>query len=137
MSTERETIENTIDPAIVTDPNVPKVTVYGIKTCSTVRKAVKELGEAGYHVTMRDVRAKDMGLADWQHLEEMTGWESLLNRKSQAWRNLEEGQQAGLDRDKAIELMVAKPNLMKRPAIDRGDSVTLGWTNDIKAEYGL
>jgi Spx/MgsR family transcriptional regulator len=113
------------------------LTVYGIKTCSTVRKAIKELEAAGHDVNFRDVRGKTMGLSDWDYLEGKVGWDSLLNRKSQAWRNLEDADKADLNRDKAIELLVKKPNLMKRPLIDGGDDVTLGWTAETKSAYGL
>jgi len=113
------------------------LTVYGIKTCSTVRKAIKELQASDYAVTFRDVRAKDMGPSDWQYLEGKVGWDALLNRKSQAWRNVEDAKKENLNTDAVLELLMEKPNLMKRPAIDRGDQVTLGWKDDVKAEYGL
>ena len=137
MSTERQTIDDQIDPDIVTDPNVQKVVVYCIKTCSTCKTAMKELEEAGYGVRYKDVRGQDMGLEDWQHLEEQVGWEALVNTKSQTWRNLDEASKSGLNRDTAIELLVQKPTLMKRPAIDCGNKVVLGWTADAKREFDL
>ena len=137
MSSARTEIDHTLDPTIVTDPDTPKVTVYCINTCSTCKTAKKELEDAGYAVFWRDVKAKDMGLADWQSIEAAVGWEAMVNKKSQTWRNLDDDQKEGLDRDKAIELMVMKPTLMKRPVIDRGDGMTVGWTDAVKAEYAL
>ena len=133
MSTQRQKIDDQIDPTIVTDPNTPKVTMYCINTCSTCKTARKALEGAGYAVMWKDVRGKDMGLEDWQHLEETVGWEKLVNTSSQTWRNLDDADKQGLDRDKAIELLVKKPTLMKRPAIDRGDEILLGWTADTKS----
>ena len=129
MSTERREIEHTIDPEITTDPSVPKVTVYCLKTCSTCKRALSDLDAAGVHVVDRDVRAKDMGLEDFQYLEGKVGWEALVNRQSRTWRELPEDRKAALDRDGALELLVEKPTLMKRPAIDCGDEVHLGWTD--------
>lgn len=137
MSTERETIDHAIDPVVVQDGNVRKATVFCIKTCNTCKTAKKELADAGYAVFDRDVRAKDMGLADWESIEREIGWERMVNKKSQTWRNIDESAKAGLDRDRAIELMVEKPTLMKRPVIDLGDRMLVGWTDDVKAELGL
>ena len=129
MSTIRTEIDHAIDPEITTDPNVPKVTMYCLKTCSTCKRASAELDGAGVHVTMRDVRAKDMGLEDFQYLEGKVGWEALVNKQSRTWRELPDDRKASLDRDSALELLVEKPTLMKRPAIDCGDEVHLGWTD--------
>jgi len=115
-----------------TDPNTPHVTLYGIKTCSTVRKAKKALEDGGYTVNYRDVRAKDMGLDDWHSIEEAAGWEILLNRKSQAWRGIDEADKTGLNREKALDLMINKPTLMKRPVIDHGGTTYVGWTDEVR-----
>ena len=137
MSSARTQIEQDIDPTIVTDPEQPKVTVYCIDTCSTCKTARRELEAAGYAVFWRDVKAKDMGLDDWQSIEEAVGWESMVNRQSQTWRKLDEADKSGLDRNTALELLVKHPTLMKRPVIDRGNGMTVGWTDAVKAEYAL
>ena len=137
MSTERRKIDQDIDPTVVTDGNARKVTVYCIKTCNTCRTAKAELDAAGFAVFDRDVRAKDMGLDDWQDIEEMVGWDAMVNRKSQTWRNIDETEKSGLDRDGALSLLLKHPTLMKRPIIDMGDRMLVGWSADTRKALGL
>ena len=132
MSTERETFEDEIHPDIVTDPSVRKATVYCINSCSTCKTAKSELEDAGYMVIWRNVRGADMGLADFENIEEAVGWERMVNKKSRTWRELPDGDKEGLNRESALELLVRKPTLMKRPIIDVGDDVLVGWTDEVK-----
>lgn len=137
MSSARTDIDHKLNPTIVTDPDQPKATVYCISTCSTCKTAKKELEGAGYAVFWRDVKAKDMGLADWENIEKAVGWEAMVNKQSQTWRGIDDADKANLDRDKALALLVQKPTLMKRPIIDRGDNMSVGWTDEVKADFGV
>ena len=137
MSSARTQIEQDIHPTIVTDPDQPRVTVYCIDTCSTCKTARKDLEAAGYAVFWHDVKGKDMGFDDWQSIEEAVGWEAMVNKQSQTWRKLSDADKEGLNRETALELLVANPTLMKRPVIDCGDRMTVGWTDEVKAQYDL
>ena len=129
MSTERTKFDDIIDPEIKTDPHETSVTMYCLKTCKT---AGDDLLAAGAHVMVKDVVGDNIGLEDFQYLEGKVGWEKLLNKSSATWRNIPETDKAGLDRDKALDLLVANPKLMKRPALDFGDEVIVGWNADAK-----
>ena len=98
--------------------------IYGLKNCDVVRKARKALPTA----TMHDVR--DVPLSR----EKLEGFmqvfpDTLVNKRSTAWRNLSESQR----REDPIALMQAHPALMKRPLIDTGGALYLGWTADVEA----
>ena len=133
MSTERTKFDDVIEPAIKTDPSKTSVTLYGLKTCKTCRTAAEELLDAGAHVMVKDVVGDNIGLEDFQYLEGKVGWETLVNKSSTTWRNIPESEKADLDRGKALDLLVANPKLMKRPALDFGDEVIVGWNADSKA----
>ena len=132
MSTERTKFDDIIDPEIKTDPHETSVTMYCLKTCKTCKTAGDDLLAAGAHVMVKDVVGDNIGLEDFRYLEGKVGWEKLLNKSSATWRNIPETDKAGLDRDKALELLVANPKLMKRPALDFGDEVIVGWNADAK-----
>ncbi|PHR60622.1 MAG: ArsC family transcriptional regulator [Robiginitomaculum sp.] len=109
------------------------LTFYGLKTCDTCRKAQKELIAAGHDITVVDVRADGVSadkLSEWATKVE---WKKLFNTRSTTWRNLDAADKEDLDQAKAIALMVTYPTLIKRPVIENGDSVTVGWTKDVKA----
>ena len=111
--------------------------LYGIKTCDTCRKALKELSAAGHDVTFVDVRADPPGAA------QLSGWHAalgpdLVNRRSTTWKGLDEAARAGADTaDGAVALLTEHPTLMKRPVIETGSAAHLGWTAKTKAALGL
>jgi len=95
--------------------------VYGIKTCDTVRKAMKALEAAGHAPVLRDVRTEPLSAAEIAEFSAAFG-EKLINRSSTTWRGLDEAERAR----PMAELLAQHPTLMKRPVI-RGRSLTLGW----------
>ena len=101
--------------------------LYGLKTCDTCRKAVKALQAAGHAVEMVDVRATPLALGQIGAFLDLFG-DALVNRKSTTWRQLSEAERA---RDPAA-LLGAHPALMKRPVIEDGDALWLGWGKDVQ-----
>ena len=101
-------------------------TIYGIPNCDTMKKARGWLADAGVAVDFHDwKRGVDAGL-----LEEWTnraGWERLLNRSGTTFRKLPEAAKAGLDRDRAIALMVEHPSAIKRPVLVHGGALEMGF----------
>ncbi|MFD2175014.1 arsenate reductase family protein [Rhodobacter lacus] len=95
--------------------------VYGIKTCSTVQKAMAALAAAGKAPELRDVRKAPLSPAEIAEFEAAFG-EKLINRASTTWRGLSEEERA----QTIAALLTAHPTLMKRPVI-RGNGLTLGW----------
>jgi arsenate reductase (glutaredoxin) len=96
------------------------VTLYGIPNCDTVKKArawlVAHKVEHGFH----DFKKQGVpeGLAQWS---DAVGWEKLLNRKGNTWRQLSPPQQAGVnDGPSALVLMREFPSAIKRPVMDWG-----------------
>jgi arsenate reductase len=96
-------------------------TLYGIKNCDTVKKARLWLDQQKISYRFHDYRADGLDRALLLCFEAAFGWENLLNRKSTTWRQLAAEQQSGLDRNKAVELMLATPTLIKRPILE-GDA---------------
>ena len=93
--------------------------LYGIPTCDTCKKALKE---AGHDVTFRDVRAKPLTAEDWAPLIDEFG-SNLVNRASTTWRGLSDW----LKENDTDAQLLAQPTLMKRPLIRDGARMTIGW----------
>ena len=101
--------------------------LYGLKTCDTCRKALKVLGNAGFV----DVRAEGVPPEVMaQAYAEFGG--SLLNTRSTTWRGLSEDERSR----EPLALLADHPTLMKRPLIDAGDALFLGWTKDVQEALG-
>lgn len=106
------------------------LTLYGLKTCDTCRKAIKALEASGQAVTFRDVRAeplKPQMIREWLHLF----GDDLVNTRSTTWRSLAE-QERKLPK---AQLLAKYPALMKRPVIEHGGILTLGWSAPVQKQY--
>ncbi len=91
------------------------IIVHGIKTCTTVRKALAWLTEQGVQARFHDYRADGLTEPQLDGFIAALGWEAVLNRKGTTWRGLPEADKADVDRIKARTLMLAHPALIKRP----------------------
>lgn len=61
--------------------------LYGIPTCDTCRKALREISAAGQDVTFRDIRAEPLEPAEVSRFLAAFG-DRLVNRASTTWRGL-------------------------------------------------
>jgi arsenate reductase len=102
-------------------------TLYGIKNCDTCKKARKWLDENGMAYQFHDFRTDGLTPELLQHFADHLDWNNLLNRSSTSWRQLSAGQQTGLTPEKAVQLMLNVPTLIKRPILDTGDKLIIGF----------
>ncbi len=112
------------------------VTLYGLKTCDTCRKAIKALDAGGVAVSFVDVRADADLAAKLPVWLGAVGSERLINTRSTTWRGLDDAERARAASD-PVGLLSAHPALIKRPVIETGGQVHLGWTKDVQAALGL
>ena len=105
--------------------------VYGIKSCDTCRKALSWLDQQGLAHRFHDLRADGLDAGRLDAWIDSLGWETMLNRRSTTWRQLPDGEKEGITAAKAAKLMVAHPTLIKRPVIETGQAVHVGFTDDV------
>ncbi len=98
--------------------------IYGLKNCDVVRKARKALPGAKMH----DVRDSPLSREKLAALLEAFP-ETLVNTRSTTWRKLSDAERLG----DPVALLQTHPALMKRPLIEAGDRLYLGWTPEIEA----
>lgn len=55
------------------------------------------------------------------------GWETLLNRAGTTFRKLPDADRADLTEAKAIGLMLAQPSMIKRPVLETGGALLVGF----------
>ena len=104
--------------------------LYGIPNCDTVKKARKWLDALGIAHDFHDYKKEgaDAGkLAAWS---DAVGWEVLLNRRGTTFRKLPDADKADIDRDKAIDLMLQHPSMIKRPVVDHEGGILVGFVED-------
>jgi len=113
----------------IIDLQTPKTyTLYGIKNCDTVKKARSWLDQNNIAYRFHDFRSDGLTPELLQRFAEHLDWSKLLNRSSTSWRQLSTEQQSDLSLEKALQLMLATPTLIKRPVLDTGDQLFLGFS---------
>ncbi len=108
-----------------------RVTIYGITSCDTMKKARAWLDAAGCRYTFHDYKVDGIAPVMLQTWVRQVGWETLLNRAGTTFRKLPETDRCGLDESKAIGLMLAQPSMIKRPVLEYGKTLLVGFKVDI------
>lgn len=101
--------------------------IAGIRACDSMKKAFARLDAAGMAYTFQDFKKQPPSaeqLATWL---DRIGADTLVNRRGTTWRQLSADEQAAVeDRDQLIALLQAKPSLIKRPLLARGEQASVG-----------
>lgn len=108
------------------------LTVYGIKNCDTVKKALKWLEAEGVAYVFHDLRADGLDQATAQRWVDALGWESTLNRRSATWRELPQADKADITPTKAAQILVSHPTLAKRPIFEFNGMILNGFTDSVR-----
>ncbi|HTJ52817.1 MAG TPA: ArsC family reductase [Cyclobacteriaceae bacterium] len=105
------------------------MTVYGIKNCNTVKKALDWLKENNIEFEFHDYKTKGISESKLKEWSKQVGWESLVNKKGTTWRQLEDKVKDKVtNQTEAISLMKDKTSVIKRPLIEQdGKVLALGF----------
>ena len=109
------------------------ITIYGIKNCDTMKKARAWLDDHGVAYDFHDYKLPASARTSSSNGAEDVGWETLLNRAGTTFRKLPDGDKEGLNERKALALMLAQPSMIKRPVLDLGGKLLVGFKPDIYA----
>ena len=115
------------------------VTLYGIPNCDQVKKARAWLDAHQVAYTFHDF--KKHGLARELAARWLAAVDSgiLINRKGTTWRALDDARKALVDKGlgpstEKIALLLEHPGVIKRPVLDIGGTITVGFA---AAQYGM
>lgn len=103
-------------------------TLYGLKNCDSCRRARQWLEAHGITPRLHDVRADGLNASRLERWVEALGWERLLNRRSTTWRQLGDGRPETLDRASAVQLILEHPTLLRRPVLESGPRLLVGFS---------
>ncbi len=112
-------------------------TIYGIKNCDTMKKARTWLDEHDAAYDFHDYKASGIDRAHLEAWIDKAGWETVLNRAGTTFRKLPDAERENLTREKAIALMLAQPSMIKRPVLEHGGKLLIGFMPEAyAAEFG-
>jgi arsenate reductase (glutaredoxin) len=104
------------------------VRLYGIPNCDTMKKARRWLEEHGVDYQFHDYKREGVDETRLRRWARQVGWETLLNRRGMMWRKLDEATKADLNQASAIRIMVRTPSIIKRPVLEYGKNLHVGFS---------
>jgi arsenate reductase len=111
------------------------LTVNGIKSCDTCRKARKFLQEKEIEHTFHDIRDDGLNIQMLERWADRISWKTLLNKQSLTWRKIPDADRDDLNRSKALALMIDNPTLIKRPVFEHDDYIAVGFSEKRFGEF--
>ncbi|MBY3209404.1 MULTISPECIES: ArsC family reductase [Rhizobium] len=109
------------------------VTIYGIKNCDTMKKARSWLEEHSVAYEFHDYKALGIDLAHLETWIDQAGLDTVLNRAGTTFRKLPDAERENLSREKAIQLMLDQPSMIKRPVLEVESKLLVGFKPEIYA----
>jgi arsenate reductase (glutaredoxin) len=114
------------------------VTIYGIRNCDTMKKARAWLDAHGVAYAFHDYAKSGIAKPQLARWAADVGWERLCNRAGTTFKKLPEADTRDLTEAKALDLMVARPSMIKRPVLTidsgAGERILVGFSPDAYAE---
>lgn len=92
-----------------------------------MKKAFAWLEGKGIDYEFHDYKKLGAPAAKVKDWIRQVGWESVLNTKGKTFRDLPAARQQGLDDAKASALMVEFPSAIRRPVIESGKALLIGF----------
>ncbi len=109
------------------------ITMYGIPNCNTIKKAKDALTAKGIEFVFHNYKKDGIDEKTLETWCSQVGWKTLLNQRGTTWRKLSADDKDGINQSKAIQLMAVYPSMIKRPVLDVGDKIIVGFDEE---EYG-
>lgn len=105
-----------------------KAILYGIPNCDTMKKARSWLEAQRVEYEFHDYKKSGIERAKLETWLKTVGWEVLLNRAGTTFRKLPDAAKTGLTEARAVKLMLEQPSMIKRPVLERGKTLLVGFS---------
>jgi len=103
------------------------LTLFGIPNCDTVKKARTWLEQNAIPYTFHDYKKQGIDAGHLQRWQKAAGTAVILNQRGTTWKKLPDEDKSSLSEDRAIQLMQAHPSLIKRPVVEGGKALLVGF----------
>jgi len=110
------------------------IRLYGIPNCDTMKKARHWLTTRGIEYEFIDYRKSGVDEQRLRQWMKKVSWESLLNRRGTTWRKLDGTIKQQMDEARAVRLMLETPSIIKRPVLEQGSALYVGFKEESYAE---
>jgi len=106
------------------------INIYGIPNCDTIKKARKWLDNNNLDYEFHDYKKQGVPENNLRQWVEQAGWDIVLNKRGTTWRKLSDEIKANIDESSAIQVMLDNPSAIKRPVLENGNTLLIGFKED-------
>jgi len=106
------------------------IKIYGIPNCDTMKKARKWLENNGVEYEFHDYKKQGVPETNLKKWVKSAGWEVVLNKRGTTWRKLPDDIKDNIDEDSSIQVMLDNPSAIKRPVLEDGKTILVGFKED-------
>lgn len=104
------------------------VVLYGLPNCDATKEVIKWLSDKNFESTLHNYKTEGISKEKLQQWSKRLGWQKLLNKRSTTWRSLSTAVQDKIvNENAAIEAMLKNTSLIKRPVIEFGNELIIGF----------
>lgn len=105
------------------------LTIYGIKNCSTMKKAFAQLDAQQLAYEFHDYKKHGIDLKTLEHWASRVGLDALLNKKGTTWRKFSPEQQAAIlsSSQHTLQALQDNPSMIKRPVLVSNEQILVGF----------
>lgn len=103
--------------------------IYGIKNCSSMKKAFDLLNQLGLPYEFHDYKKQGIDQATLQLWLSAQGQDAILNKKGTTWRKLSVEEQAFAlsSEEHLIQTLITHTSLIKRPVLQTAQGYMVGF----------
>ncbi|WP_296243349.1 MULTISPECIES: Spx/MgsR family RNA polymerase-binding regulatory protein [unclassified Psychrobacter] len=96
------------------------ITIYGIKSCSTMKKAFTKLDDLGVGYDFHDYKKQGIDKEAVERWVDELGIDKVLNKRGTTWRKLTDEQKQAADDNvnNAIDFLIENTSMIKRPIVE-------------------
>jgi len=106
------------------------IKIYGIPNCDTMKKARRWLEANGIEYDFHDYKKLGVPEKKLKNWVKQAGWDTVLNKRGTTWRRLDDAVKDNIDEAAAIQVMIDNPGIIKRPVIESGKLLLIGFNED-------
>jgi len=105
--------------------------LYGITNCDTTQKAMAWLTKKKIVFSFHDYKKSGISKRKLEEWINKAGLETIFNKRSTTWKELPVSEQAkAVSRAGAIQLMIENTSIIKRPVIEIGKDLLVGFNEE-------
>jgi arsenate reductase len=108
------------------------IKIYGISNCDTMKKARRWLEDNGVEYSFHDYKKLGVPEEKLKSWVKQAGWENVLNKRGTTWRKLDDTIKNSMDEASAIKVMLNNTSIIKRPILESGRTLLIGFN---EADY--